>query len=336
MRIERLLRSRSGRRGFTLIEVIVTLGIVGIMMAAIYECLFKTLQAKRISENAVAGSRVGPLLLDQIERDVKQLFAYNIAHGKVLSTKDDRINGMDADRISLVSATQRSTSALVLNRHGSDKVIFSNVNEVGYTLTANKENPDFLVLWRREDFYVDDDPLKGGKAIKLYQRVRGFNIAYYGSLEKDAERKDDWDLEKEKHLPAAMEITLSLEVEPRNVGDFVSAEELERRQYTFKRWIVMPTDLASIVAVRPNIPSAVSDDGSSPFGKHKDGDGDDKDGGDGKMGGGDKGKDGKGGSGGGNSGGRGPLGNIGGGGPRRGGNAGGAGGAGGGGGKTGH
>ncbi len=250
---------------------------MGIIMATIHTVLFGTLKAKRTLEIQVMGSRIGPLLLDQIERDVRQVFAYNLAHGAIFRGEDERLSGLDADHFTLVAQTP-STSALFED----DKAVFSSVNEIGYAVTRNVDNADFLVLWRREDFYVDDEPLKGGKGTPLYRRVTGFDVKYYATTgeEADDEVEDDWSSEDRKTLPAAMEITLSLEVEPRPTGMKLSAEDLERRTYTFRRWVTFPSDTRYTMAVRPAIPYPADDGPGGPQNPNKPkGDGDDGDGG---------------------------------------------------------
>ncbi|MFH0944077.1 MAG: prepilin-type N-terminal cleavage/methylation domain-containing protein [Planctomycetota bacterium] len=263
-------RSQRAARGFTLVEITVTLGLVGVIMATIYVVLFGTLNEKRNVELKVMGSRIGPLLLDQIERDMRQIYCYNLANGAIFRGKDNRVSGYDADRISLVAEVP-STSAMVEN----ERWIYSAVNEVGYTLTQNPENPDFLILWRREDFHVDDKPLEGGKGTPLYRRVTGFNATYYDQLGEEAEDLEEWDSEKEKRLPAAVELVLTLEVEPRPQGAVLTPDDLARKTLSFRRWITFPSDAQLTMSVRPALPVPPSQEQTSSATGDKSKDGED-------------------------------------------------------------
>jgi len=253
MRIESDTKQRSRRsRAFTLIEVIVTLSMVGGIMAIIYTVLYSTLDAKRLAELHVARSYIGPLLLDQVEQDIRQIFAFNLNHGQVFLGEDERISGQDADEFRIIAMTP-STSARV----DRSKAVFSPVNEIGYTLTENPDNRDFMILWRREDFFVDEEPLRGGKGTALYRRVTGFDIKYYDELGEDATEEDSWDMEtRDGNFPAAVLVSLTIEIEPRTSSDTLRGEELDRRRVTFKRYITFPADIARQVAVLPSIPLA--------------------------------------------------------------------------------
>ncbi len=275
-------------RAFTMIEILIVISIMGGIMAAIYGVLFGTLNGKRQVELKVEGARIGPLILDQIERDIRHLYAANLDFHKVFVGKNQRINGRDADKIHLVSYTPSTTR---IEEH--DKLVFSDVNEIGYVVTqsqngANGENnADFMTLWRREDYFVDDEPLEGGEGIPLYRKVLGFKIRYFDQRGKDAKEEEKWNLEDHPSMPAAVEITLDYEVEPRDRSTTFTQDELIHRRFTCRRFITFGDEYAAAMAVRSATPTAPLDTSGGLGGP-----------GGGGKGGGGKGGGGKGGTGG--------------------------------------
>ena len=256
-----MTRNRPNRRelGFTLMEVMVTLSMIGGIMTVIYTVLYTTLDQKRKIEVHVMASRVGPLLLDQVENDIRQLFTYNVNNGITFQGEDNRISGQDADTLRMVC--QAPSTSAVFN---GDRPVFAPVNEVGYVLTETAGSDELMTLWRREDYFVDDKPMKGGPGTPLYRRVLGFDVKYYDVTGEDAEEEDDWDMEdRENKFPAACKITLRIEVESRAMGEVVTRDEMDRREYTFHRYVTFPKDAARQMAVLPAIPTDPTGDDST-------------------------------------------------------------------------
>ncbi len=254
------LRSRSGDRGFTMIELLIVISIMGGIMAAIYGVLFGTLNGKRQVELRVEGARIGPLILDQIERDIRHVYAANLDFRKVFVGKNYRISGKDADKVHLVSYTPST-----MRIEERDKLVFADVNEIGYVVTQSQNGPngennsDFMTLWRREDFFVDDEPLEGGEGIPLYRRILGFKIRYFDQRGKDAKEEEKWDPDSHPNLPAAMEISLDYEVEPRDRSTTLSNEELIHRRFSCRRFITFGDEYAAAMSVRSATPTAPLD-----------------------------------------------------------------------------
>jgi len=277
--------------GFTLTEVMIATFITTIVMASIYGVLVAIINARERLHEMSLRNHVGPTILSMIDEDLQGLFGFNIYGNEILVGIDKSESGMDADSIDFITTTN---SVAVRNFDRQQEGKHSDVCEVGYHLRPSPTNSDFLELWRRESFYVDDEPLKGGTYTKLYDRIKSFNIEYFEKLGEDAEPIDEWDAYALQRLPRAIRITISLEVQPRQENDqFISSQEEERRTLTFERVISVPPGIEASFALEPVIPDLVvkSDDKG-------DGGGDGGGGGKGGGGGGDQGGGGRNGGGG--------------------------------------
>ncbi len=198
------------RRGFTLVELMLAILLLAIMMSIVYGVVVSTVQAAQRVEEITLGTETGPAILARLREDLE---------AAILPAKDaDSFAGYDRkgssgdrDRIDLVSAVM----AYGPERDG-EEAVFHGVNEVGYQVIDSRQDPSVGVLYRREDYFLDAEPLKGGRLSELYDRVRHFNLQYW-----DGENwREDWSMKREKgKLPQAVKIELRIVVDDRDDKD---------------------------------------------------------------------------------------------------------------------
>lgn len=194
------------RRGFTLIELLLTVLILAIIMALIYGVVASTIQAQQRIEETMLGSEVGPALLAQIRDDLEGAFVPDPKEEGFLGI-DRKANAGDRDRIDLVTTTMSFAS------EKDEDPRFHGVNEVGYQLRDNPDNPSLGILYRRLDPFVDADPLKGGRLTELYDRVKHFNVTYFDGKNW----VNDWSSKKQEgKLPLAIKVELIVVVSAGN------------------------------------------------------------------------------------------------------------------------
>lgn len=237
------------RAAFTLIEVLVTLLIIsGIMLA-----VTQVLSTARITRDAIHNLQethlAGPAIMDLIERDLRALVAYNLPEESLLQVENRVMLGLDGDRLDFVTATDALVPELLDYRF-----VRSDVCEVGYRLRPNPENDDFLELYRREAFGVDDEPFAGGRFTFLHDRIRGFDVQVYPEDGIDVDPLDEWGVSRREEsmgLPARLEIELVLETSPRISREELSVASIDRRTYKYKRVVRLPQLLRESRNVRP-------------------------------------------------------------------------------------
>jgi prepilin-type N-terminal cleavage/methylation domain-containing protein len=233
---------RRGRAGFTLVEVLLTL----LIMSGIMVALTKILTAARTSRDTIHNIQetqlAGPAILDLLERDLRGIVTYDRTRQLHLRVKNRVMLGMDADSIDFVTSTDSLTLYSM-----DDRFVKADVNEVGYRLRPNPASADqFLEIYRREGFGVDEDPYEDGTFMFLHDRVKGFDVQCFAKDGRDEQPIDEWGGEQNPEnigLPARMEITLVLELAPRLVNEQLLILPNDRRTLVYKRVIRFPEPL---------------------------------------------------------------------------------------------
>ncbi len=248
-------------------EIIIALTITAIIMSFITGVVVNIVQQRNEIEATSKSQLIGPAILRLMSRDLEATFVYQLdelkkkaeenaaaesgnttqANTPFEDMKVDYFVGEDDgsdedahDRIMFVTSLD---SKLRIGNKQSD------ICEVGYYLEKNDqiEDRDLYILYRREDFFIDTEPTKGGKAIKVYDRVKALEIKYYEKPENEseqedlysgeAEAKDDWDNTEDGGLPYAVEITIWIDLSD---DKEVKHNEDYARVYKYRTLVLLP------------------------------------------------------------------------------------------------
>jgi type II secretion system protein J len=230
------------QRGFTLIEVLVGLVLLSAFVGGIYTIAIGTLQAKKKIEQTASIYTAGTEILDIIERDLRSTYFHGVRDMKALKAEMKSVRGEEATTIDLVT-TVNSKNLVEIN----DEFVRSDITEVGYRLKENDDLDGMQELYRREQMFFDDEPLKGGKYYLVYDRVISLRIEFFEQPEEgessdsssstEEEGETEWDTEEKKALPRSAKITLVLGVPP----ELAANPAQDDRRYNFIRWVMFPT-----------------------------------------------------------------------------------------------
>ena len=201
--------------GFTLIEVMLTLLIMAGIMVTITQILTAARQSRDTIHNIQESQLAGPAILDRLERDLRGLFTFNRDRSQLIRIQNRVLSGFDADTIDFVC----SVDSLIPYRPAPNEgFLRADLNEVGYCGCGNRpESDDFLEIYRREDFGIDEEPFDGGNYALLHDRIKGLNIEVFEEDGLDAEPVESWSTgdDETNGIPARIEIELTLELAPR-------------------------------------------------------------------------------------------------------------------------
>lgn len=179
----------SGRRGFTLVELLVTSSMLSVLAAAGYVVLTAGVQSsqkvRRVSAMAAHAQRA----LNAMAADVRTA----VAHGDVrLTALDANYEGAAADTLDFIAPRG--------GRFTDDPDAGSRC-EIGYYID---NDPDTEAQWllRRRDDSLDDDPLEGGAVNLIGPVVSELDLSFFDGLEWVS----GW--EDQEQFPRAVRITI--------------------------------------------------------------------------------------------------------------------------------
>lgn len=244
---------RSRRTAFTLIEVLVTLLIVALIMVGMTELLSAARTSRDTIHNIQETQLAGPAILDLIERDIRALDVYDREPNKLLRVTQRVVLGHDADSLDFVATTDGMVPTEVDHR-----ILRADCNEIGYRVRVNPQNDDFLELYRREDFGIDDEPFDGGAFTFLHDHVKHFDVLVFDEDGPDAEPLEEWGKDDDHQgLPLRIEVRLTLELAPRVTGEQMHAD---KRTMVYTRIIRLPQSLRDQLEIvpSPTIPQLAS------------------------------------------------------------------------------
>lgn len=200
------------QRGFTLLEVLISLAIMGMIMATVMQTLDSTRMAVDAIHNIMETENNGPRIMERMREDLENIAVYDVEEYKAFKGTNRTLLGAEADQMDMLV---RSRGKAPVTVPGIDHPVFAPLNEVGYRLRANPLHDDFMEMYRREDALVDDEPFRDGTYTMLYDRVVSLQIRYNKEPDVNPLWVDDWDSEIRQTLPFAIDIFLELEVQPR-------------------------------------------------------------------------------------------------------------------------
>jgi prepilin-type N-terminal cleavage/methylation domain-containing protein len=255
--------SMRGSRGFTLLEVVLALGMVAVLAVSLYTSLHIAFGAQSSADAALEPPRTAELALDFIQNDFQNSLPPN-TNGQTYNTV-----AVSPTMQSLYSGITTSTGAeeTVLcgnfegiqaqgeNGQEADDVVFFSTVDAGKHIDANGEikqieyavqrgtDGQYELVRRIGRNLISGEQIQPDQEV-LCRGVSSFTIAY----STGSEWQDTWDSTQEDNdLPAAVQITLVLE-RP-------GANGREPQTHTYSRIITLP---CSTAALDPNVNSSIN------------------------------------------------------------------------------
>ena len=202
-----LLRRRARSRGLTLLEVLVSIGILALISTLIYGAF-----------DGMARSRAGLTKLDDRYQQGRSALAR--------MSRELQSAFLSMHQSSQQSQWIRTTAFVAKDQGTSDRVDFtsfshwrlgrdlheSDQNELGYFVARDPDRSDKYDLVRREQKEIDLEPTKGGMINVICEDVSQFDLSYLDPL--TGEWSETWDSTQAagqfQRLPVQIKISLVL------------------------------------------------------------------------------------------------------------------------------
>jgi general secretion pathway protein J len=184
----------STKAGFTLLEVVIAVGILVVILTVVYNTFNSSMKAFTEMEtrgDAYAQARV---VLNRMSEEI----------GSIYMSAENRNTGLlgedrEEDNLPFDSLHFTSLSHVRWTRDSKE----SELCEIGYYPEKDEGTGESFLL-RREDWNVDGTLEEGGRPMELAEGVDGINFRYNDGQEW----ADEWDSRIKGGLPTAVEILL--------------------------------------------------------------------------------------------------------------------------------
>ncbi|MBA2320786.1 MAG: prepilin-type N-terminal cleavage/methylation domain-containing protein [Deltaproteobacteria bacterium] len=190
-----------GRRGMTLVEVMVAITILLIMAAMIFETLSNSIQFNELLSQRDATTRGARVALGTMRRAIS--LAYLTCNQGNEERYETLFVGVDEDPDQLIFSSV-AHQRLYMDTRESDQGEISFFAE-----EAPDEVGNGYVLFLRESGIVDEEPAEDGRVLPLAYNVRSLDLKYLD--QPSGEWRDEWDTRSPDtpyRLPRAVQIGL--------------------------------------------------------------------------------------------------------------------------------
>jgi len=200
---------RTRVRGMTLLEILVSLGIMSMISLLIYGAFDSMSRGRRGEQLRADRARQGRDAVERIAREVQSAFlSMHTPTNQALVTRTTGFYGQNSTQFDRLDFTSFAHRRIMKDARESDQA------EIGYFVVKDPEVDGKMDLVRREQAPIDYDFKKGGVVNVLAEDVEKFDIRYLDPM--TGQWVDTWDstqmMMQFNRLP--LEVRIELELKP--------------------------------------------------------------------------------------------------------------------------
>lgn len=217
------------RRGFTLIELMITTLIFAVMTQLVYNALFTTIKANRVVNYSFDIPRKALMLSKLFERELTGIYLPEIIPPPAAKegTKRKKLSKYIM-KFGLVGKEREINFTTLINLDETKDPAIGDILEIGYEFDSGDKS-----LVKRVDPYIDDKLEKGGEETEFKMSLESLKFEYYGK-----KWESSWNSIKSKKLPRA--IRISFELVEVNERDQYTEEEIKAMAFKHQILVLLP------------------------------------------------------------------------------------------------
>jgi type II secretion system protein J len=173
--------------GFTLVEVILSVALSALLLAAVYWTYFNINRSIDAAEENQEALETGRLLTEMIRKDIRGIISDRFS----LKATNLSVDGRSLGRMEFVTTAGFYADPLKLRR-------------VGYELFVNDKGDKIFV--RKESMDLDNDLDSDAKVFEVSRIVRGFKLEFYNGTDWT----EAWDSAAAGALPKQIRVTFDV------------------------------------------------------------------------------------------------------------------------------
>ncbi|MCJ8343914.1 prepilin-type N-terminal cleavage/methylation domain-containing protein [bacterium] len=220
---------KSARRAFTLVELMVTTLIFGIMTQLVYNALYTSIKANHIVNYSFNIPRKALMLSKLFEREFTGIYLPEIipVPRAKKGTKQKKLSKYKM-KFGLIGKEREVHFTTLINLDETADPAVGDILEIGYEFDSGDKT-----LTKRVDPYIDDKLDKGGDEVEFKMSLESLKFEYY-----DKKWESSWDSSKKKKLPRA--IRISFELVEVNERDQYTEEEIQAMAFKHQVMVLLP------------------------------------------------------------------------------------------------
>lgn len=192
------------RRGFTLMEVMIAVGITAAMGAMVATAFFTGFKAREVVEGDAERYRMLRVAMSRMAREIGAAYVSDRYDPKLYRDQNDRPTNFIGERDQLLF-TSLSHQRLYSDAKESDQAVIEYTVESSQDRSARGRQD----LVRRENPVVGEHMDRGGQKDVLYEGIKRLELSYWDSEKKEWD--DEWDTRRQERksiLPTRVKMVI--------------------------------------------------------------------------------------------------------------------------------